>query len=88
MPVPVIEAQIKTWIGTATTAGTRVSVDFSPRTSYTMTQEPRRLIVKLDADAMLITRGAEGMSLFERGGRLLRLTQAGFEIRIAVHTRE
>jgi len=26
MPVPVIEAQIKTWIGTATTAGTRVSV--------------------------------------------------------------
>jgi len=33
-------------------AGTRVSVDLSPRTNYTVTQEPRRLVVKLEADAI------------------------------------
>ena len=33
-------------------AGTRVSIDLSPRTNVTVTQEPRRLVVKLEADAI------------------------------------
>jgi D-beta-D-heptose 7-phosphate kinase/D-beta-D-heptose 1-phosphate adenosyltransferase len=35
---------------------------------------------KLDADAMLITRGAEGMSLFERGGRVTHLPTVAREV--------
>ena len=35
---------------------------------------------KLDADAMLVTRGAEGMSLFERGGRVTHLPTVAREV--------
>jgi rfaE bifunctional protein kinase chain/domain len=35
---------------------------------------------RLDADAMLITRGAEGMSLFERGGRVTHLPTVAREV--------
>ncbi|MEO6461764.1 MAG: PfkB family carbohydrate kinase, partial [Candidatus Eisenbacteria bacterium] len=35
---------------------------------------------KLDADAMLITRGAEGMSLFERGGQVTHLPTVAREV--------
>ncbi len=35
---------------------------------------------KLDAEAMLITRGAEGMSLFERGGRVTHLPTVAREV--------
>lgn len=35
---------------------------------------------RLDADAMLITRGAAGMSLFERGGRLTHLPTVAREV--------
>jgi hypothetical protein len=40
----------------------------------------RELREKLDADAMLITRGAEGMSLFERGGRVTHLPTVAREV--------
>jgi D-beta-D-heptose 7-phosphate kinase/D-beta-D-heptose 1-phosphate adenosyltransferase len=38
------------------------------------------LRARLDADAMLITRGADGMSLFERGGRLTHLPTVAREV--------
>ncbi len=38
------------------------------------------LRARLDADAILITRGADGMSLFERGGRLTQLPTVAREV--------
>jgi len=38
------------------------------------------LRARLDADAMLVTRGAEGMSLFEKGGRVTHLPTVAREV--------
>lgn len=46
-------------------AGTRLNVDLAPRATYAVTQEGRRLLVKIDADALDVSGAAGGQGLVE-----------------------
>ena len=50
------------------------------RDEATLLAAGAELLSRLDADAMLITRGSEGMSLFERGGRVTHLPTVAREV--------
>ncbi len=49
-------------------AATRVTIDVTPRTEYTVVQEPRRLTVKFDADAIDAATAASSAGLVEQVG--------------------
>lgn len=46
-------------------AGTRVNLDMVPRTAYTVTQEARRIVVKLDADGLDLSSAGGPQGLVE-----------------------